>query len=162
MKGAVIHAGRGREVERAGQLRGDAQRVGRRRRTVLANREIERLTSDELVREIRGRAAAAGGERRGNRGMCQVRRDELLESTNEPVETVGCELDGEELDGNEPLALCVITAKRRAEGSCTDLMKNTERSERVRGRSAGSFRVQWRTPVGRQLSLTWLTVYATL
>ena len=140
MKRAVIHAGRRREVERARQLRGDAQRIRRRCRTVLANRQIERFAGDELVREIR--AADAGGERRGNRRMRQVRRDEPLESTDEPAHAVGRELDCEELDGNEPLAFRVITAKHGSECSRTDLMKNTERSERVRGRSAGSFRVQ--------------------
>ena len=57
--------GRG-EVERAGQLRRDAQRVAGRRRPVLADDEVERLGGDVVLREIRGHAADAGRERRGD------------------------------------------------------------------------------------------------
>ena len=45
---------RGGEIERARQLRRDAQRIGRRRRAVFANGEVERVGGDVVLREIRG------------------------------------------------------------------------------------------------------------
>ena len=55
MERAVIDVRDRRQIQRAGQLHGDAERVGRRRRTVFANRQIQRLGSDIVLREIRPR-----------------------------------------------------------------------------------------------------------
>ena len=41
---------------------------------VFADREVERVGGDVILREIRGDAADAGGERRGERRMRQSRR----------------------------------------------------------------------------------------
>ena len=68
MQRAVHDVDRRGEVERAGQLRRDPQRVGRRRRAVLADDEVERVGGDVILREIRGDAVDAGRERRGDAG----------------------------------------------------------------------------------------------
>jgi hypothetical protein len=52
------------------------------------------------------------------------------------------EIQLEQLDRDETLARCFVRAKNGTESPRTDLMKNTKRSERVRKRSASSFRVQ--------------------
>ena len=74
--------------------------------------------------------------------MRQIGGDELLEFGDEPVHAVRRQIEFEELDCNEALALCVISAKDRTQGPCTDLMKNTKRPERVWRRRPDSFRVQ--------------------
>jgi len=48
----------------------------------------------------------------------------------------------EEFDGNQPLALSVISAKHGPKRPRTNLMKNPKRSERFWSRRAGRFRVQ--------------------
>jgi hypothetical protein len=58
------------------------------------------------------------------------------------MHALGRQVESNEFDRNHPVALGVISAEYRAERPGTDLMKNTEGSERVRNRRAGSFRVQ--------------------
>ena len=53
MQRAVRDVDRRGEIERAGQLRGDAQRVAGRRRTVFANGDVERVGGDVVLREKR-------------------------------------------------------------------------------------------------------------
>ena len=53
---AVVHAGRGREIERAGQLADQPHRVRHGRRTVLLQRDVGRLRDEVLLDEIGGRA----------------------------------------------------------------------------------------------------------
>ena len=58
------------------------------------------------------------------------------------MHALGRQVEPEQLDGDEALALAIVRAKHRSQRPRTDLMKNTKRSERVGRRSAGSFRVQ--------------------
>jgi len=52
------------------------------------------------------------------------------------------QIEREELDGDGTRVACVVRAEYRAECSGSNLMENLKRSERVRTRCAGSFRVQ--------------------
>jgi hypothetical protein len=56
------------------------------------------------------------------------------------------QIEREQLDGDETLALRVVRAKHRSKSAGTDLMQNTKRPERIWRRSAGRFPVQRRTP----------------
>ena len=87
-------------------------------------------------------AGDAGGDRRRDRRVRQVRSDELLEFGDEPVHALGREIEPEELDRDEPVLLRFVRAKHRAERTRADLMENPKWTEGVRRRSAGSFRVQ--------------------
>ena len=78
--------------------------------------------------------------------MIQIGGNKLLERGDELMHALRRQIEAKELDCNEALALRVISAEHRTQRPCTHLMKNTKRSERVWGRSAGWFRVQRRTP----------------
>jgi len=132
----------GGEVERPAQMGRDAQRVIGRRGPVLANREIQRVGGDVLLREKRRNTAHAGGNRPHERRMGQIGRDQLFELSDEPMDAIRRQIEREQLDCNEPFAVCVISAEDRTQRPCTNLMENPKRSERVWGRRAGSFRVQ--------------------
>jgi hypothetical protein len=55
---------------------------------------------------------------------------------------LGREIQFEQLDGDEALAGGIVRAKDRTQGSRTNLMKNSKRSEGVGRRSASSVSVQ--------------------
>jgi hypothetical protein len=74
--------------------------------------------------------------------MRQIRRDEAFEGRDELMDAFGRQIELEELDGDQTLAVRIVRSKYRSEGARADLMKNTKRSERVWRRCAGSFRVQ--------------------
>ena len=82
--------------------------------------------------------ASGADERR----MRQIGGDQALERRDQLMDPLGRQIELEELDGDEPLVLRIVGAKHRSKSPRTDLMKNAKRSERVRRRSAGSFRVQ--------------------
>ena len=142
MQRAVRDLDRRGEVERAGQLRRDAQRVAGRRRPVLADGEVERVGGDVILGEKRGDAADAGGERRHQRRVRQIGGDQPLEFGDELMPALRRQVEFEQLDGDEPLARRIVRAKHRSQGSRTNLMKNSKRSEGVRRRSASSVSVQ--------------------
>ena len=142
MQRAVRDVDRRGEVERAGELSRDAQRVGRGRRPVLADREVERVGGHVILDEKRGDAADAGGERRRQRRVRQLGGDEALEPGHELMPALGRQVECEQLDGHQPLARRIVRAKHRPQRPRTNLMKNSKRSERVRRRSASSFGVQ--------------------
>ncbi len=134
MQRTVCHVDDGREVERAGQLRGHAKRVDGRSWTILAHRQIERFGSDVILREIRGHVGDPGRERHCHRGMVQFRLNEVFESGHELMHTLGWQIQLEEFDRNQSLASGVISTKHRSQRPRTNLMKNTKRPERVWGR----------------------------
>jgi hypothetical protein len=146
------------KIERASELRSDAQRVGGGCRSVLAHRQVERLGGDIVLREIGGNVRDTGCQRHRHRGMRQIGRDQLFKIGHELMHTLGRQVQLEEFDCNQFLAPGVICTKHRSQRPRTNLMKNTKRSERVWGRGT----LQRRLLCGRRLSLTWLTVSATL
>ena len=142
MQRAVEDVDRGGAIERARQLGRHAQRVGRRRRAMLADGEVERFSADVILDEIGGDVRDAGRERRRQGRMRQIGGDQTFERRDELMDTLGRQIELEELDRDEPLAFRIVRPKHRSESPRTDLMKNTKRSERVWRRCAGSFRVQ--------------------
>ena len=120
-----------REIQRAGELHGDPEGVGRRRRPVFANRQIQRLGSDIVLREIDGNARDARRQRYRDGRMVQLGGNQLLEFCHELMDTLGGQVQSVQLDRNQTLAPRVISAKYRPKRACTNLMKNPKRSERV-------------------------------
>ena len=139
---AVRHVDGGGEVEPAGKLRRDAQRVGRGRGTVFAHCLIERVRLVELVNQIRGRPGGAGGDRRGERRVIERGLDQPLELRDELPHVLRREIEREEFDGDGAIARLVVRAKHRSPRPRPNLMKNAKRSERGRKPGANSFRAQ--------------------
>jgi len=54
----------------------------------------------------------------------------------------GREIEAEELDRNEPIAVWFVRTIHRAQRTRTDLMKHAKWTEGIGGRRADSFRVQ--------------------
>ena len=122
-------AGRGGEVERPGELGDDGERVGERRRAVLAKRGVERFGRDVGLREPRGRALDAGGDGRRDRGMIEAAGGEVGQGGGELGGAFGDEIEAERLDGDEAAFESVVRAKNRAQRSGADLVQHAERSE---------------------------------
>ena len=99
----------------------------------------------KILREI---SAAAGvdarGARRGDDGMLQLRRDQLLEFGDELVNAFGWKIEPENFYGDESIAIGVVRAKNGAQSTIADLVEHAKWTEGVRRRGAGSFRVQSR------------------
>jgi hypothetical protein len=72
----------------------------------------------------------------------EVGVNQHLELGHEPMHAIGCQIEAEELDGNQLVLLRIVGAKNRTECARSELMKNAKRTERPRMRGAGSFRVQ--------------------
>ena len=142
MERAVYDVHRGGEVERAGQLRGNARGVRGRRRSVLADGDIQRLRLDVLVHKVHRRIDDAGGERRVDRGMDQRGGDQPLEFAEELLCARRRQIEGEEFDRDRAAMRRIVRAKNRSQRSRADLMKNLKRSERGRKPGANSFRAQ--------------------
>jgi hypothetical protein len=149
MERAVRDPHRGGKVERACELGRDANRIGWRRRSVFAHREVERLRGDVILGQIGPDVDDAGGDRRDERRILEMCRNDPLELGDELMDALRREIEPEQLDRDEPLARRVICAKHRSQRPGANLMKNTKRSERVRERSARSFRVQRRISSGK-------------
>ena len=141
------HVDDGGEVERTGELRRDADRVGRGRRSVLAQRGVERLGGDEFLSKVRGHARDAGTDRRRNHRVRQLGHNQGFERRDQLMDALGRQIQFEELDRNQPLAVRVISAEHRSQRSSANLMQHPKWPECVWRRCAGGFRVQRRTPV---------------
>jgi hypothetical protein len=90
--------------------------------------------------------------------VVQASIDEALELDEEPVRSIGRQIQVEQLDRDEPIALGIEGAKDRTEGARTDLMQYLEGSKRVRRREAGSVRMQGTTPLEGGIIVTRLFV----
>jgi hypothetical protein len=58
------------------------------------------------------------------------------------MQPIGWQVETKGLDGDKTIGGGVVSAEHGTECAGTDLVKNTERSERVRRRGAGGIRVQ--------------------
>ena len=61
---------------------------------------------------------------------------------HELVHALWRHIETQELDRDQPRTIGIVRTKHRTERSGTDLMKDPERSERIRGRGTGSFCMQ--------------------
>jgi hypothetical protein len=89
--------------------------------------------------------------------MRQFGRDQTLELGHQLVQPLRRHIEPQDFDRDQPSSIGVVGAKDRTERSGTDLMKDPERSERVR-RGAGSFRMQRDISSGRRPIVTRLSV----
>ena len=74
--------------------------------------------------------------------MQEIGGNQLFEFRDELMHAFGREIQPEQFDGHEPIALRFVRAEYRTQGTGADLMKHAKWTEGIRGRSAGSFRVQ--------------------
>jgi hypothetical protein len=72
----------------------------------------------------------------------QIGIDERLQLRDEPVNLFGRQIEAEDLDGDELVFFGAVRSKNGTERACSNLMKNTKWTERLRVRSAASFRLQ--------------------
>lgn len=129
MQCAVVDVRNRREIQRAGELDGNAKRIRRGRGPILANREIERLGSDIILGKIGGDARESSRQRNRDGGMVQFGGNELFELGNKLVNALRRQIQPEQLDRNQTLSPRVISAKYRPKRACTNLMENPKRSE---------------------------------
>ena len=134
----------------AGQLRRHTERVGGRGRSLVAQHDVERVGGHVFLREINHQAVGSGRDRRGDDRMRQLGRDQALELGHELVQALRRHVEPQDFDRDQPRAIGIVGTKDRTERSGTDLMQDPERSERVRRRGAGSFRMQWDNSSGRR------------
>jgi len=120
----------------------DSKGFGHRCGTVIANHDVEGLGGHEIERQKRRVVRQARGERRGDAHMGQVGRDEPIERGNKPMGVFRWKVEPELLHRDQATRVGLIGAKHGAENASADLMENPEWSEGVRGRGAGSVRVQ--------------------
>ena len=111
MQRAVDDLPVGGVVERFGQLAGDADGLGRRRRAVFPQHDVERLGRREVLREVRAVAVDPGRPRRGDEWMLQLGLDQLLEFGDELMNTFRRKVEAEQLDRDETIAILVVSTK---------------------------------------------------
>ena len=143
MQRPVDHVRVGGKVEGSGDLGRNPNGFGRRRRTVLARQDVQRVGGHEILGEIRRDVADAGSERGRDTRMGQVGVDERLQFRDELMNELGEKVQLEELDRDEPIVFGMIRAKNRSECPCANLVKNAKWAECFRVSGARGFRVQW-------------------
>ena len=154
MQRAVNNLAGGGVVESLRQPGGHLQRVGHTRRTVLTNDDVEGFRSDVVLRQVGGHALDAGRTRRGNRRVSKIDGNQLFELRDQLMYALGRQIQAEQFDSHEPVAIRLVRTEHRAQRTGTDLMKHAKWTEGIRGRRADSFRVQLKTPQGRRLIVT--------
>jgi hypothetical protein len=82
--------------------------------------------------------------------MRQLSRDQALELGHEPVQAIRRQIEPQDFDRDQPRPIGIVGTKDRTQRSGTNLMQDPERSERVRRRGAGSFRMQRDISSGRR------------
>ena len=143
MQRPVIDVDDRRKIEGAGQLHGEPQRIGGRRRPVVADQDVKRVSGREFLNEVRraGRVEA-GGKRRGDARMREIGGTEPLQLSDELMNALRRKIEAEEFDRDEAIALGFVRAKDGSQSSGADLVENAEWTEGVRGAGIRSFRVQ--------------------
>ncbi len=141
VKRAMSDVDGGGKIERVRKLARHAQHVGGRTRTI-ADDDVERVGGDVLLRKIRDNPVDAGGEGRGDARVRESGGNQPLELGDKLMHAFGRQIETEDFDGNQAIAIGFVRTKDRTQSPGTDLMENTKRTERVRRRRAGSVRVQ--------------------
>ena len=132
-------------IERLGELAREAKCSRDRGGAVLAHDDIERIGRRKVLRKKCVVATVdASGPRRRNHRMLKLRADQLLEFGDELMTAFGWKIEPENFDGDESIAIGVVCTKNRSQSTIANLVKHAKRTEGVRRRGAGSFRVQSR------------------
>ena len=129
---AVPDARGAREVDRASQLREEWQRLVERGRRVVADRDVERLAGDVLLRAVRDRAFDAGGDRLDDRRMEEARIRGARQLVGERLRLFWRDVEPEDLDRDEPIAGGLVRSEDRSKRANTDLMQHPKRAKRGR------------------------------
>jgi hypothetical protein len=109
---------------------------------VFARHDVGGVGRHEILGEIGGNVADAGRNRRRNSRVRQISVDQRLKVRDEPVDPLRRQVEAEDLDGDELVFLRAVGTKNGSERACSNLMKNTKWTERLRVSSAASFRLQ--------------------
>ena len=128
MKTLVMHAERRASIERTRDGLDDGHHVGERHWSVARSR-IQRVAHDVLGCEIRGVAVQSGCDRCCKSRVGRQTHHQLLERANKRSGLLRCDIETENFDGNQAIAVGRVRAKNRTERSCADLMENPKRPE---------------------------------
>jgi hypothetical protein len=142
VQGAVDDLGVRRRVESAGKVRGNPGGLGGRRRPALPYDDVDRVGGHKIVREVRRGVDDPGCQRRRNRPVRQIGRDQLLEFGDQAVRSLRRKVQTEPFYRDQFLLFRIVRTKNGAERARADLVENAKRTEGVRRCSTGSVRGQ--------------------
>ena len=140
MQDTVFDARLGGGVEGASQLPGELKGVNRQE--ALSSRDVEGFGGDIILGEIGGHAHHPGRDRRHDRRVGRLDGDQPLELGDEPMDSLGRQIETKQLDRNETIVVRIVRTKDGSSDSGANLMKNPEGTEGVWRPGAGSVRVQ--------------------
>ena len=126
---AVADARRTREIDRAGELGDERQHGGNRRRRVVPHGDVERLGGDVLLGAIRHRPLDAGGDRLDDRGMEEACLGGPCQLIGQRLRLLGCDVETEDLHGDQPIAFRLVGAEHGTERADADLVQHPEGAE---------------------------------
>ena len=129
VQAAVADAGGAREVDRAGELGDERQRLLDGRRRVVAHRDVQRLGRDVLFRPVRDRPLDAGGDGLDDGRMEQGGFGGAAQRVGEHLGLFGDDVEPEDLDGHQAIARRLIGAKNGTESANTNLVQHPEGAE---------------------------------
>ncbi len=120
----------GGAVERITDATQCRQRLGRRRRSELPKRGVERFAGDILLRQVRRHALDAGRQRGGHAGMTRLIGGQVFELDGKLSRLLGRDLvETERLDGDQPPFHGVVCAKYGTEAAGPNLMQDSKGTE---------------------------------
>ena len=120
----------GGAVERITDATQCRQRLGRRRRSELPKRGVERFAGDILLSQVRRHALDTGGQRGGHAGMARLIGGQVFELDRKLGSLFGRDLvEAERLDGDQPPFHGVVCAKYGTEAAGPNLMQDSKGTE---------------------------------
>ena len=131
MKRAVFDQSLRGGIERFGQLTRREQRLRERQRASLAAHDVQRIGGEVILREVGDDAVETGRDGSRNRRMSKPGVDQALEFADQLMDAFGRQVEPEDFDGDQPIALRFIRAKHRTQSTGTDLMEHAKWTEGV-------------------------------
>ena len=120
----------GGAVERITDATQCRQRLGRRRRSELPKRGVERFAGDILLSQVRRHALDTGGQRGGHAGVTRLIGRQVLELDRKLSRLFGRDLiETERLDGDQPPFHGVVCTKYGTEAAGPNLMQDSKGTE---------------------------------
>ncbi len=127
---AVKQAGRRGRIEPGGHMGDETDRISRRRRTVLADGGVQRFAGHVLLGQVRDRVFDAGGDDARHRRRLHLDEAEPIQDGRQLRRLFRRQIDGEDLDGDQAIALGIVRAKHRPQDASTNLMEEPESTKR--------------------------------
>jgi bacillithiol biosynthesis cysteine-adding enzyme BshC len=125
----VADAGGPREIDGAGQLGNERQHLAHRGRRVMAQRHIERLGGDVLLRPVGHRPFDAGGDRFDDRGMKEPGLGRNGQRVRQALGLFGSNVETENLDGDETVTGRLVGPEDGTKRPDADLVQHPEGAE---------------------------------